>query len=898
VFSNPEVISERDFVADGNGGGGGSVTVNISPAGPPFYKYKYKYIDNSLVAYSQDAAIGTKSLTLDENSKVYIDIDSYFGGGKKITLGAEFYKAEGPLMMEKERSFDPEPKYYEHYDSLAEALNANSGTIGLTVVGSFTEPGPGAVGIPAGTAGTITTLASDSTSKTIRLGTNADGKIIVNSGGSLTLNASGGLIIDGAVYVASGGSLAIAGTLSVKEISLEPDAGTIGVFRTLSLPAGYPQQINITAAWVTGDGFPVLKGIEGTPGYGLSGDDCKRFIVKGANNSYYRVNPQGYTGVTAMVVARRNDGMLYASIQDAVDDSSGNSTNPDTITLLANIDISTAAGTISIGSIGSNKHIKLVPGDATRTVKRGADYTGPLFYVESGASLTLEGNGGNQLIIDGDGINNKTATAALVTVSGGTLTMNAGAVLQNNNNSSSNTGGGVYMNGGMFTMNAGAILQNNNNNKGGGVYVGGGSFTMNGGAINGNTAGSGGGVYVSGNFTMSGGAINGNTAGSGGGVYVGGDFTMSGGAIVAQDNDVYLSATKVIKVGWLTGSGFAAKITPVNPATYLKILSGVNASTIKRFTLSPGVEKWSIELKDDGYGELSYCKVYLSSNKQGYDTLKDAVNAAATTDTIFLLDTTITLSDTISIPGGKHITLVPDGATRTVKRGASGGSLFTVPNGASLTLEGNNGYELIIDGNKSVVTTATAALVRVTGGTLTLNHNAVIQNNNSSSSYGGGVYVNYGSFNMNGGTISGNSAYSYGGGVYVGSGGRFNMYGGTISSNSATSGGGVYVGSGGRFNMYGGSTISGNSASGDGGGVYVGSGGSFNMDGGTISGNSASGDGGGVYVGSGGGSFTRNGGIIYGGMAGDDKNTASSDGRGHALYNAAGSGTATDNTIQ
>jgi hypothetical protein len=679
------------------------------------------------------------------------------------------------------------------------------------------------------------------------LGTNADGKIIVNSGGSLMLNASGGLIIDGAVYVASGGSLAIAGTLSVREISLGPDAGTIGVFGTLSLPAGNPQQINISISGTAG--VSVLGGIAG---HKLTQCDCKKFIVRGANNSYYRVNLQGDTGVTAMVVARRNDGTMYASIQDAVKAATtGSSTNPDTITLLANIDISTAAGTISIPG---NRHIKLVPGGATRTVKRGANGLGSLFYVESSASLTLEGNGGNQLIIDGNKDSVTEAAAALVTVSGGTFTMNAGAVLQNNNNNKSDgNGGGVYVGGGTFTMNAGAILQNNkSSNNGGGVYMSGGSFTMNGGAINGNTtAGDGGGVYVSGgSFTMSGGAINGNTtAGNGGGVHVSVDFTMSGGAIVAQDNDVYLANGKMINVGGLTGSGFAAKITPANPASNLKILSNASSSTIKRFTLSTGAEKWSIVFYG-GYGELSDYKVYLSSNKQGYDTLKDAVNAAATTDTITLL-ATITLSDTIRITSGKHITIKLDPNStedRKVKRGASGfGSLFTVESAASLTLEGNGTKSLIINGNKNSVidgnnVTATAALVTVRG-TLTMNASVGIQNNNNNSGYGGGVYV--------------------------GNGGRFNMNGGTISLNNATSGGGVYVGSGGIFNMDGGSTISGNSASGDGGGVYVGSG----------------------------GSFTRTGGIIYGGTAGDDiKNTASSDGHGHALYDA-GSGTATDSTF-
>jgi len=126
------------------------------------------------------------------------------------------------------------------------------------------------------------------------------------------------------------------------------------------------------------------------------------------------------------------------------------------------------------------------------------------------------------------------------------------------------------------------------------------------------------------------------------------------------------------------------------------------------------------------------------------------------------------------------------------------------------------------------------------------------------------VYVNGGTFNMEGGSISDNtysSNYSAsGGGVYVASGGTFNMSGGEISGNSTNSGnsqaygGGVYVDIGGTFNMTGGE-ISGNSALNGGGGVI--NGGTFNMTGGTISGNTTGmGGGGGVFNN---GTFTMSG---------------------------------------
>ena len=167
-----------------------------------------------------------------------------------------------------------------------------------------------------------------------------------------------------------------------------------------------------------------------------------------------------------------------------------------------------------------------------------------------------------------------------------------------------------------------------------------------------------------------------------------------------------------------------------------------------------------------------------------------------------------------------------------------------------------------------------------------------------STKYGGGVYMENGTFNMSGGTISwsgddycaergggvymkdgtfamsgsakieGCKTYWYGGGVYVNAG-TFTMSGGTINmckaynnnkTNEDSCGGGVYVNAG-TFTMSGG-TISNcevyNSYSAKfayGGGVYLASRTTFNMSGGTIGNckvsNSSSGTsayGGGVYL--------------------------------------------------
>jgi hypothetical protein len=116
-----------------------------------------------------------------------------------------------------------------------------------------------------------------------------------------------------------------------------------------------------------------------------------------------------------------------------------------------------------------------------------------LFNVESGGSLTLEGNGSLELVIDGnkDAV---TASGSLIEVFSGKLTMNAGVTLKNNRDGDSS--GGVYVNGaGTFMMTGGEISKNMVDGDGVCVTYGG-IFTMVGGTISGNTAVIGGGPYI------------------------------------------------------------------------------------------------------------------------------------------------------------------------------------------------------------------------------------------------------------------------------------------------------------------------------------------------------------------------------------------------------------------
>ena len=89
---------------------------------------------------------------------------------------------------------------------------------------------------------------------------------------------------------------------------------------------------------------------------------------------------------------------------------------------------------------------------------------------------------------------------------------------------------------------------------------------------------------------------------------------------------------------------------------------------------------------------------------------------------------------------------------------------------------------------------------------------------------GGGVYVEGGSFIMDGGTIYQSYAVTSGGGVYLTNGASFTMNAGTIkrcTANERALGGGVYVDSDCTFIMEGGAIDSCTSASGAAGGVYA-----------------------------------------------------------------------------
>ena len=206
-------------------------------------------------------------------------------------------------------------------------------------------------------------------------------------------------------------------------------------------------------------------------------------------------------------------------------------------------------------TIPSGKTVTLSKGDADSiSVLTTVNFEGPLFEVEEGASLILDGISfrchfiSNQFVFahvkgeltlnSGSIARMSGGTVHVIDVDGGKFYMNGGEISLDEARYTSS--GAVYVqDGGTFEMNDGEISGCTLNNQlCGAVVLDSGSMTMNGGTIDGNTAtefNSAGGVLVNNDstFTMAGGTISKNSAKRGGGVLVreNGKFEMTGGTI-------------------------------------------------------------------------------------------------------------------------------------------------------------------------------------------------------------------------------------------------------------------------------------------------------------------------------------------------------------------------------
>ena len=206
-------------------------------------------------------------------------------------------------------------------------------------------------------------------------------------------------------------------------------------------------------------------------------------------------------------------------------------------------------------TIPTGKTVTLSKGDADSiSVLTTVNFEGPLFEIEEGASLILDGISfrchfiSNQFVFahvkgaltlnSGSIARMSGGTVRVIDVDKGKFYMNGGEISLDE--ARDNSSGAVYVRtGGVFEMNGGEISGCTLNRQlCGAVVLDSGSMTMNGGTIDGNTAtdfNSAGGVLVdnASTFTMEGGTISNNTAKRGGGVLVRdeAEFTMLNGMI-------------------------------------------------------------------------------------------------------------------------------------------------------------------------------------------------------------------------------------------------------------------------------------------------------------------------------------------------------------------------------
>ena len=172
--------------------------------------------------------------------------------------------------------------------------------------------------------------------------------------------------------------------------------------------------------------------------------------------------------------------------------------------------------------------------------------------------------------------------------------------------------------------------------------------------------------------------------------------------------------------------------------------------------------------------------------EEKYATLKEAVDAAQSGDTIELLKT-VTSDGNITI-AGKALTITGNALERAA--GDTAVNLITVAGDASLTLRA-----ITVDGKEL---SAKVPLIRVEeGGALTLESGAVLQNSkvepwDTPATNWGGAVLTYGTLTMNGDSCIQNNSAFYGGGVVVWNNGSLIMNDSScIRNNNATLGGGV-----------------------------------------------------------------------------------------------------------
>ena len=466
-------------------------------------------------------------------------------------------------------------------------------------------------------------------------------------------------------------------------------------------------------------------------------------------------------------------------------------------------------------------------------------------FNEASATLTIEG---------GEVSNNKAGTntnderfGAGIYVEGGTVNISNCTI---KNNEGRNQGGGIYVNAGVVTVTNTKITGNKSwaNDTGAGVYLKEGTLTIDGCEITGNIGTKEDNKYKGIGLFYEGGTLN-----MKGEVNITGNYYKSSSAKISN---VYLPTDKKITViGSLEGSTIGVTLQST-PGVITVGLPGNGDETC--FSNDNNDPKYYLDLNDDHEAEihLEYvCKNITTGVR--YETLKAAVDAANDGNTITPLKD-INLSDGLIIPANKNIVLDLQGYTlsRNLKNATSSGYVVKVAGGATVTIQDTSEGE---KGKITGGWNNSQGGGIYNEGTLTLKDITVTGNKSTGGQtgdcYGGGIYSHRNStIIIDGAQIIGNEAEIKGGGIHIASLGENNVIKDCLIQGNKTIaetdgiGAGLYIQRG-TVNVTG-CTITENEANGNGGGMFIGNDNDIpvvNIANTIITGNTSTGEGSGFY---------------------------------------------------
>lgn len=327
----------------------------------------------------------------------------------------------------------------------------------------------------------------------------------------------------------------------------------------------------------------------------------------------------------------------------------------------------------------------------------------------------------------------------------------------------------------------------------------------------------------------------------------GGEFQLTGDAYTADGaNSPILSITQNTTIDL---NGHTLTISKANQ--YFDVHDGAKLTIMDSQAPS--------ETVTTGGGSLYGNKATLENDTLTYYITESTANGTGTTETLVKHTVPLTGAGKILGQAASEQVILVKGALELqsgVLQNTGGKHIFTVDRG---TLDINGGY--IVGGGSDGTP---GGGIYVDNGTVNIQGGVIAANRGSS---GGGIFFQNGTLNISGGAVTGNwvnSGHDNGGGIYVNSG-TLNLSGGYVTNNykecgcndcrndvnNTHGGGGIALANSSVMNMTGG-YVTGNYSGLAGGGIYAGFFGHnvrFTMSGGTIAGNCAElGEGGGLRI--------------------------------------------------